>query len=133
MAEERGFLVGQSLREKLKSTIAKVDSLALGGPVSRIPTVIEGVPSAPGNPLKFAAFTGTAAWVVGTQRQIYMMQTAENTATNPEGVMSTASTAVAFSCLFSIPGNTSTAAVCTSLVAITKLNGNWQVIASVAN
>ena len=38
MAESGKYLIGESLREKLKSTISKVDSLSFGGPVSRIPT-----------------------------------------------------------------------------------------------
>jgi len=127
------YLIGESLREKLKSTIAKVDSVSFGGPVSRIPTRFEEGYSPPGSSIRFAAFTGTSSWVVGNSHAIFMMETAPNTATAPAGVMSTATTAVAYSCLFSIPGNTSTDMACTSLVAITKLNGNWQVIAAVAN
>lgn len=42
MAESGKYLIGESLREKLKSTIAKVDSIPFGGPVSRIPTIHEG-------------------------------------------------------------------------------------------
>jgi hypothetical protein len=35
--------------------------------------------------------------------------------------------------LFSIPGNVATATQSTSLVAITKINGVWHVLAAIAN
>jgi hypothetical protein len=134
MPDNGKYFVGESLRQKLRSTIDRVDSISFGGPVSRIPTRFEeGPPQQGGSSMKFACFTGTSAWVIGTPKQVFMMETADNTATSPMGVMSTSTTAVAYSCLFSIPGNTSTVTIATSLIAMTKLNGNWQVIAANAN
>jgi len=129
----KGALLGPQLYDKIKATIARVDGTPVGGSISRIPTRIDDGVQQPGNSLKFAAFTGTSAWVVGSPRQVFMMERADDTAAMPAGVMSTSNTASAYSCLFSIPGNTSTASISTSLVAITRLNGNWQVIAAVAN
>jgi len=45
MAENGKYLIGESLREKLKSTIAKVDALSPGAPVKRIETVHQGMPA----------------------------------------------------------------------------------------
>jgi hypothetical protein len=55
------YLIGESLREKLKSTIAKVESIPFGGPVSRIPTVIEGDGQSFA-PKVFRVCTATGAW-----------------------------------------------------------------------
>ena len=128
------YLIGESLREKLKSTIAKVDSIPFGGPVSRIPTRFEDTPTR-ASPLKFASFAGTNSWFIGQTRTITFLEAATDTALQPAGVVPTANaqTALAVSCLFSIPGNTSTASVATSLICVTRLNGNWQVLASIAN
>jgi len=41
MSEERGFLIGPQLREKLKTTISRVEAMPLGAPVTRIPTALE--------------------------------------------------------------------------------------------
>jgi hypothetical protein len=89
----------------------------------------------PGAPIKLAAFTGTDAWVIGSAKTVTILQQSLNTATNPIGefVPGSTSTAVAHSCLFSIPGNVSTAASSTTLVAITRINGAWHVISSIAN
>jgi hypothetical protein len=69
MAEPGRYLIGESLREKLKSTIAKVDSFAPGSPLTRIKTVIEGdgqgyVPKT----FKICTFTG--AWAKGTDKVV---------------------------------------------------------------
>lgn len=65
------YLIGESLREKLKSTIAKVDSIPFGGPVSRIPTVIEGdgqsyVPKT----IRIAAYPRETFWRKGEVKQV---------------------------------------------------------------
>ena len=88
-----------------------------------------------GTPIKLAAFTGTNAWIIGTAKTVTLLQKSPDTATNPIGLFTpgSTSTAVAHSCLFSIPGNVSTAAVSTTLVAITRINGAWHVISSIAN
>ena len=88
-----------------------------------------------GTPIKLAAFTGTNAWMMGTAKTVTLLQKSPDTATNPIGVFTpgSTSTAEAHSCLFSIPGNVSTAAASTTLVAITRINGVWHVISSVAN
>ena len=68
MAESGKYLIGESLREKLKSTISKVDSLSFGGPVSRIPTVFdEGTPS---NPRVFRVCTFTGSWAINTEKAV---------------------------------------------------------------
>lgn len=91
--------------------------------------------ASPGAPIKLAAFTGTNAWMMGTAKTVTLLQKSPDTATNPIGVFTpgSTSTAEAHSCLFSIPGNVSTAAASTTLVAITRINGVWHVISSVAN
>ena len=86
-------------------------------------------------PIKFAAFTGTSSWLVGTNKTVTLLQRPPDTAVNPVGVYvhASTSTAIAYSCLFSIPGNVATATQSTSLVAITKINGVWHVLAAIAN
>jgi hypothetical protein len=89
----------------------------------------------PGSSFKLAAFSGTSAWMMGTAKTVTILQKSPDTATNFVGVFTPGSTntALAHSCLFSIPGNTSTTTSSTTLVAITKIHGLWHVISSVAN
>jgi hypothetical protein len=62
------YLIGESLREKLKSTIAKVESIPFGGPVSRIPTAFdEGTPY---NPKVFRVCTFTGSWAINTDKTV---------------------------------------------------------------
>jgi hypothetical protein len=68
MAESGKYLIGESLREKLKSTISKVDSLSFGGPVSRIPTVFDEGPSS--NPRVFRICTFTGSWAINTDKTV---------------------------------------------------------------
>jgi hypothetical protein len=63
------YLIGESLREKLKSTIAKVDSIPFGGPVSRIPTVIEGDGQS-FSPKVFRVCTFTGSWSINTSKTV---------------------------------------------------------------
>ena len=60
MAEGK-YLIGESLREKLKSTISKVDSIPFGGPVSRIPVRFEGDVGS-SSPKVFRVCTATGSW-----------------------------------------------------------------------
>jgi hypothetical protein len=68
MADAGKYLIGESLREKLKSTIAKVDSIPFGGPVSRIPTALEDGPSY--NPKVFRVCTFTGSWAINTEKTV---------------------------------------------------------------
>jgi hypothetical protein len=68
MAESGKYLIGESLREKLKSTISKVDSLSFGGPVSRIPTVFEEGPFF--TPKVFRVCTFTGAWAINSDKTV---------------------------------------------------------------
>jgi len=70
MAGDNGrYLIGESFREKLKSTISKVDSFALGGPVSRIPTILEGDDSSY-SPKTFRICTFTGSWAINASKVV---------------------------------------------------------------
>jgi len=73
------YLIGESLREKLKSTIAKVESIPFGGPVSRIPTALE--EGAPYNPKVFRVCTVAGSWPVNSSKDVtfYGITTSPNT------------------------------------------------------
>jgi hypothetical protein len=63
------YLIGESLREKLKSTIAKVDSIPFGGPVSRIPTIASN--DGPTYvPKVFRVCTFTGSWSINTSKTV---------------------------------------------------------------
>jgi len=68
MAENGKYLIGQSLREKLKSTIAKVDALSPGAPVTRIETAHQGMPAF--NPKTFRVCTFTGTWAIDTAKTV---------------------------------------------------------------
>lgn len=68
MAENGKYLIGESLREKLKSTIAKVDALAPGGPEENIPTVHQQMPGY--NPKVFRVCTFTGSWAINTAKTV---------------------------------------------------------------
>jgi hypothetical protein len=114
MADERGFLVGQSLREKLKSTIAKVDSIAPGGPVSRIPTVIES-PIVARNPQVFRVATISSAWSLNSLGTVKL-----------KNVASTPNTVSVLNQLVSLPAPRSTNA--TRVVNIAKDGTQWYLV-----
>jgi hypothetical protein len=63
------YLIGESLREKLKSTIAKVESIPFGGPVSRIPTALEDGSSS-FSPKVFRVCTVNGEWPVDTSKAV---------------------------------------------------------------
>jgi hypothetical protein len=62
------YLIGESLREKLKSTIAKVDSIPFGGPVSRIPTAFDD--ATPYVPKVFRVCTFTGSWAINATKTV---------------------------------------------------------------
>ena len=68
MAGSGKYLIGESLREKLKSTIAKVDSIPFGGPVSRIPTAFD--EGSPYVPKVFRVCTFTGSWAINTAKDV---------------------------------------------------------------
>jgi hypothetical protein len=70
MAEPGKYLIGESLREKLKSTIAKVESIPFGGPVRRIPTVIEESQPYVAKPVRIAAYPRETFWRKNEVQQI---------------------------------------------------------------
>jgi len=69
MADNGRYLIGESLREKLKSTISKVDSLAPGGPVSRIPTILEDSGQSY-SPKVFRICTFTGSWAINANKVV---------------------------------------------------------------
>jgi hypothetical protein len=84
------YLIGESLREKLKSTIAKVDSIPFGGPVSRIPTAFdEGTPYVP---KVFRVCTFTGSWAINTDKAVTF-----------RGVTSTPNTVSATNLIYELP------------------------------
>jgi hypothetical protein len=84
------YLIGESLREKLKSTIAKVESIPFGGPVSRIPTAFE--EGTPYNPKVFRVCTFTGSWAINTDKTVTF-----------RGVTSTPNTVSATNLVYDLP------------------------------
>jgi hypothetical protein len=84
------YLIGESLREKLKSTIAKVESIPFGGPVSRIPTVIEGGDGRSFAPKVFRVCTAAGAWPFGSSKTVtyYGTTSTPNTVSVVNGIVS---------------------------------------------
>jgi hypothetical protein len=75
------YLIGETLREKLRTTIAKVEGLPLGGGTSRIPTDLSGdVPSA-SKAFRICTFTGS--WAINSSKSV----TLKNVPTTPNTVM----------------------------------------------
>jgi hypothetical protein len=115
MADNGRYLIGESLREKLRSTIAKVDGVAQGSPVSRIKTVIEG--DAGYNPKVFRICTFTGTWNVDTEKNLKF-----------RNVTTTPNTVVAHNIFADIKGGTSSA--CITNCAIAKDGTAWYLIAA---
>jgi hypothetical protein len=60
MPGDKKYFVGESLREKLRATVAKVDATPQGGDRTRIPTVVGGgAPAFAQKVFRMATFTGT--------------------------------------------------------------------------
>ena len=115
MAENGKYLIGESLREKLKSTIAKVDALSPGAPVTRIETAHQGMPAYTPKIFRICTFTGT--WPVDTDKTL----TFRNVETAPN-------TVVATNLFADIKGGTST--YCITNCAIAKDGTAWYLIAA---
>jgi hypothetical protein len=108
------YLIGESLREKLKSTIAKVESIPFGGPVSRIPTALEGdAPSS--SPKVFRVCTAAGAWPVDSAKDVKFY-----------GIESTPNTVSVLNKLVSLPAPNSTAT--SRIVNIAKDGTQWYLV-----
>ena len=108
------YFIGESLREKLKSTIAKVDSIPFGGPVSRIPTIA----SSDGPtyvPKVFRVCTATGAWPINSSKTVTFY-----------GVTSTPNTVNVVNQIVSLPSPRSTAT--SRIVNVAKDGTQWYLI-----
>lgn len=114
MAEPGKYLIGESLREKLKSTIAKVESIPFGGPVSRIPTIIEG-DGGGAIPKVFRVCTAAGAWPEGSPKSVTYY-----------GVTSTPNTVSVINKLVSLPAPASTNT--SRIVNIAKDGTQWYLV-----
>lgn len=114
MAEGK-YLIGESLREKLKSTIAKVDSIPFGGPVSRIPTVIEGDGGGGPTPKVFRVCTVAGSWPVDSLKSVTFY-----------GITSTPNTVSVLNKLVTLPAPRSTNT--TRIVNIAKDGTQWYLV-----
>jgi hypothetical protein len=108
------YLIGESLREKLKSTISKVESIPFGGPVSRIPTIIEG-DGGGFVPKVFRVCTATGSWSVESPKDVTFY-----------GITSTPNTVSVINKIVSLPapGGTNT----TRIVNIAKDGTQWYLV-----
>jgi len=113
MAENGRYLIGESLREKLKSTIAKVDALAPGGPEENITTVHQEMPTYVPKVFRVCTFTG--AWSINSDKVV----TIKNTAVSPNTVTAT-----------NLFANISTTSTATKNCAIAKDGTAWYLIAA---
>jgi len=66
----RGYLIGEGLRNKLKQTIARVDGMADGPELTKIPTRFESLPATAQQPIRIAAYPRTATWHKGKTAQV---------------------------------------------------------------
>jgi len=114
MADNGRYLIGESLREKLKSTISRVDAIAPGAPVNRIPTILEDS-GASYNPKVFRVCTFTGAWAINTDKTVTF-----------RGVTATPNTVIATN-LFSTVGGTASS---TKNCAIARDGTAWYLIAA---
>lgn len=114
MADAGRYLIGESLREKLKSTIAKVDSIPFGGPVSRIPTVLEGDTGGASSKV-FRVCTATGAWAVDSPKEVKFY-----------GVTSTPNTVSVLNKIISLPAPASTNT--SRIVNIAKDGTQWYLV-----
>lgn len=108
------YLIGESLREKLKSTIAKVESIPFGGPVSRIPTALEDGGGS-FSPKVFRVCTAAGAWPVNSSKNVTFY-----------GVASTPNTVSVLNQLVSLPAPKSTTT--TRIVNIAKDGTQWYLV-----
>jgi hypothetical protein len=114
MADSGKYLIGESLREKLKSTIAKVESIPFGGPVSRIPTALEGDGTSY-VPKVFRVCTATGAWPVDSSKDVKFY-----------GITTTPNTVSVLNKLVSLPAPKSTAT--SRIVNVAKDGTQWYLV-----
>jgi len=114
MAESEKYLIGESLRNKLRSTIAKVDSISFGGPVSRIPTALEDGGSS-FSPKAFRVCTVAGAWPIDTSKNVTFY-----------GVTATPNTVSVLNKIVSLPSPKSTAT--TRIVNVAKDGTQWYLV-----
>ena len=107
------YLIGESLRERLKSTIAKVESIPFGGPVSRIPTVFDEGPSFA--PKVFRVCTATGSWSVDSSKDVTFY-----------GITSTPNTVSVLNKLVTLPAPKGTTT--TRIVNIAKDGTQWYLV-----
>lgn len=74
------FLIGDSLRQRLKTTIEKVDSMPFGSPVTKIPTFLEGDFGTPTPTLRLGTVSST--WGKGSNATV-TQQNGDGTAISP--------------------------------------------------
>jgi len=108
------YLIGESLREKLKSTIAKVDSIPFGGPLSRIPTALEDGGSSI-SPKVFRVCTADGSWPVDSYKDVKFY-----------GVDSTPNTVSVLNKIISLPAPMSTTT--SRIVNVAKDGTQWYLV-----
>jgi hypothetical protein len=114
MAEPGKYLIGESLREKLKSTIAKVESIPFGGPVSRIPTIIDGGGGGSSPAKVFRVCTVSGSWPIDSSKNVTFY-----------GITSTPNTVSVINKIVSLPAPKTAA---TRIVNIAKDGTQWYLV-----
>jgi hypothetical protein len=114
MAEEGKYLIGESLRAKLKSTIAKVDSIPFGGPVTRLPhgSISDGPTYIP---KVFRVCTASGSWPAESSKTVTFY-----------GVTSTPNTVSVLNKLVSLPAPKGTTT--SRIVNIAKDGTQWYLV-----
>lgn len=84
------YLIGESLRDRLRTTIAKVEGMAIGDGATRIPTVHSQAPSYVPKTFRICEFTGT--WAINTDKEVTF-----------KGVTSTPNTVSVTNVLYELP------------------------------
>lgn len=129
---DKGYLIGESVRLKLRQVFDRVDGIPVPSNIYRVPTDLSTHDIAPagGSAVKLAAFTGTSVWVRMQPRQIYFYETNTNDTVSLLPVVLSEKTATAIATMFSIPGVTTTTVMATAMVTVTKMHDRWHVIAA---
>jgi len=81
MAEPGKYLVGESLRQRMRTTIEKVEGMPTGSPVGRIPTFLEGDFGGVATPT-LRLGTISATWSKGSNATV-TQQNGDGTAISP--------------------------------------------------
>jgi hypothetical protein len=64
----KGYLIGDAFKDKIKSTIARVEGMVDGGGPTKIETRFESMPRAAGSAVKVCTFTG--AWSINGTKTV---------------------------------------------------------------